>query len=150
VLQTSFEEISCLLLSENLFSSSASSERKFWGFLLFQKMLNDAAVYPAVLRSLFSQNLIRCLINHVSKEDRFLHRAAEKSLKSIQQTIEAHPSTAATIISGLVSGHGVYNFDQITKTKTIEKILSHVQAEYRESVFGALLSPILTVMYVSI
>lgn len=109
-------------------------------------MLNDAALSPTVLDSLFSQNLMRCLINHASNEDRFLHRAAEKSLKIIQQTVEAHPYNAATIILGLVSGHGVYNFDQVTKTKTIEKILSHVQAEYKEQVYGALLSPILTGM----
>ena len=132
-----------LLSPENLFSSSASPERKFWGFLLFQKMLGEATTCPVILDGLFSPNFMRCLINHVSHEDRFLHRAAEKSLRVMQQTIEAHPSIAAITTSGLISGNGVYNFDQITKTNTVEKILLLTPMEMRESVFDALLMPIL-------
>jgi DNA polymerase phi len=125
-----------------LFSSSASSERKFWGFLLFQKILKEAAQYPVLLDPLFSQNLMRCLINHVSKEDRFLHRAAEKSLKTIQQIVEAKPDLASVIIKKLLTGSGVYNFDHVTKTKTIEKLLYPVHGDAAFLVISELLSAI--------
>jgi DNA polymerase phi len=112
-------------IAENLFSESASRERKFWGFLVFQKMLKDGT-HPTLLENLFSPNLMRCIINQLSKEDRFLHRAADKTLKVLLQTIEENSSAAIEILPRLISDNGVYNFDQVTKTKTVDKILNTI------------------------
>jgi DNA polymerase phi len=133
------------LVAENLFSASASRERKFWGFLLFQKMLNDTPNYPELLTSIFSPNLVRCLINHLSKEDRFLHRAAEKSLRTLQQMVEANPHTIPIVLPKLISGNGFYNFDQVTKTKTVDKMLGWADGKDAEAVVQILLKPALIV-----
>lgn len=140
-----FEKFWKVAVDENLFSASASRERKFWGMLLFQKMLNDTPNYPELMTSICSPNLVRCLINHVSKEDRFLNRAAEKSMRTLQQTAEANPHTIPVILPKLISGSGFYNFDQVTKTKTIDKMLGWVQGKDAEEVVQMLLKPAMIV-----
>ncbi|OBT61708.1 hypothetical protein VE03_09412 [Pseudogymnoascus sp. 23342-1-I1] len=140
-----FEKFWKVAVDENLFSASASRERKFWGFLLFQKMLTDASDYKELLVSVFSPNLVRCLINHMSQEDRFLHRAAEKSLRAVQQMAEAHPHTIPTVLPKLIGGNGFYNFDQVTKTKTIDKMLGWASGKDAEAVVDILLKPALKI-----
>ncbi|KFX99796.1 hypothetical protein O988_03645 [Pseudogymnoascus sp. VKM F-3808] len=140
-----FEKFWKVAVDENLFSASASRERKFWGFLLFQKMLTDASDYKELLVSVFSPNLVRCLINHMSQEDRFLHRAAEKSIRAVQQMTEAHPHTIPTVLPKLIGGNGFYNFDQVTKTKTIDKMLGWASGKDAETVVEILLKPALKI-----
>ncbi len=136
-----FEKFWKVSVDENLFSVSASRERKFWGLLLFQKMLQDTPNYPELMTSIFSANLVRCLINHMSKEDRFLHRAAEKSIRTLQQVAEASPHTIPVILPKLISGSGFYNFDQITKTKTVEKMLGWANGRDAETVVEIIMKP---------
>ncbi|OBT85679.1 hypothetical protein VE02_05935 [Pseudogymnoascus sp. 03VT05] len=140
-----FEKFWKVAVDENLFSASASRERKFWGFLLFQKMLTDSSDYKELLVSVFSPNLVRCLINHMSQEDRFLHRAAEKSLRAVQQMAEAHPHTIPTVLPKLIGDNGFYNFDQVTKTKTIDKMLGWASGKDAEAVVDILLKPALKI-----
>lgn len=108
-------------------------------------MLTDASDYKELLVSVFSPNLVRCLINHMSQEDRFLHRAAEKSLRTLQQMTEAHPHTIPTVLSKLIGGSGFYNFDQVTKTKTIDKMLGWASGKDAEAVVEILLKPALKI-----
>lgn len=82
-----------------------------------------------MLTDLFSQNFMRCLINHVSHEDRFLHRAADRCIKSLLQEVEANRDIVTTILPRFVSDNGVYNFDQVTKTKTVDKLLSQIRGD---------------------
>ncbi|KAK6581733.1 hypothetical protein PZA11_005430 [Diplocarpon coronariae] len=132
-------------VDENLFSSTASRERKYWGFLLFQKILKEATSYGKLLPSVFSHNFIRCLINHVQESDRFLHQAANKSLNVLVHAVESNPEILATILPCLISGHGAYNFDRISKTKTVEKLLSLVADSNVASIIGILKEPVLLV-----
>jgi DNA polymerase phi len=88
---------------------------------------------------------MRCLINHISKEDRFLHRAADKCLKSLLQSVEADPNLVETIVPRLVSGNGVYNFDQVTKTKTVDKLLSLLKGDRAHIVIRDLVRPIMDI-----
>jgi DNA polymerase phi len=60
---------------ESLFSSTSSPERKYWGFQLFQKALPKIR-NPQDLPFLFTKNFMRTWINHLSKSDRYLHKAA--------------------------------------------------------------------------
>ncbi|KAI9048339.1 hypothetical protein LZ554_008131 [Drepanopeziza brunnea f. sp. 'monogermtubi'] len=133
-------------VDENLFSATASRERKFWGFLLFQKVIEDATSYGELLPSVFSHNLVRCLINHVQEKDRFLHRAADKSLKVLVRAVETNPNLLPTILPCLVAGHGTYNFDRVTKTKTIEKLLGLVDYNSAAAVIAILKEPALSVV----
>jgi DNA polymerase phi len=69
---------------------------------------------------------MRSFINHVSDTDRMLHQAAKKTLKVIQS--QATDAKALPILSGLIGRNAVYNFDHVTKTKTIDGILNTIDS----------------------
>lgn len=106
----------------NLFASTSSHERKAWGFKLLSSMTMH--VSESSLSALFSPNLMRTLINQSKKEDRFLHSAALAALSSIQAKIQQEPKSALPVFVALTSKNGSIDFDKITKTKTLEQILS--------------------------
>lgn len=108
-------------------------------------MLQDPGSYFKFFPSIFSRNLVRCLINQIQEKDRFLNRAADKSLKVLLQTVEAHPYTLPTILSRLIGGYGSYNFDRVTKTKTIDQLLSRINETTVKEVIDTLRDPALNV-----
>lgn len=118
------------------FFSASSSERKYWGFLLFQRVLRDApAQYFPII---FSKNLMRCLINQLASPNRYLHRIAEKSVKAIILKVELVSSLAVPILECLLgSPNGQANFDHATKTKTVEKLISSLDGRYMEDLVVA-------------
>jgi DNA polymerase phi len=62
--------------AESLFSRSASNERKYWGFVIFQRAL--PRVKADDLPMLFTKNFMRTWINHLSRFDRYLHSFAKQ------------------------------------------------------------------------
>lgn len=112
----------CMLRKiETLFAASSSEERKYWGFLLFQRIIPKAPV--KVLSNVFTKNLMRCLINQLASPDRYLHRAAERSTKAILARARSNPNTRAPVLKALLDpAIGDINFDKITKTKTVEAL----------------------------
>lgn len=139
--QKAFEHFWRVAVDENLFSDNASPQRRFWGFSLFQRMLVQTADISGLLKRIFSPNLVRSLINHASQNDRFLHRSAVKSLKVMVQVAEGSPAAINHMIKGIVSTNA-YNFDRITKSKTIDGMLSFANAENAEAITQALLEPV--------
>jgi DNA polymerase phi len=87
---------------------------------------------------------VRCLINHVQDQDRFLNRAADKSLKVLIRSVETDPKLLLTVLPRIIGGYGTYNFDRVTKTKTVEKLLSLVDDKIAIAVIKALLEPTLS------
>jgi DNA polymerase phi len=130
-------------LVDNLFSSTASNERKYWGFLLFQKVLQHPDLYFGLLPSIFSHNLVRCLINQMQEKDRYLNQIAEKSLRVVVQTAKAHPYTIPTLLSCLIGRNGTYSFDKATKSKTVSQILNEVRETDAVEVVNILAAPAL-------
>jgi len=108
---------------DTLFTPAASQERKYSGFQLFQRVLHDApAEFVPVL---FTQNLVRCLMNQLSSQERYLHRAAEKTTMCIIGRVKSRPDSRVPILRALLTmPYGDINFDRITKSKTIESLLS--------------------------
>ena len=88
---------------------------------------------------------MRCLINHVQEKDRFLNRAADKSLKVLIRSVEIDPKLLITILPRIIGGYGTYNFDKITKTKTVEKLLGLTDDKNAIAVIKTLLEPALSV-----
>jgi DNA polymerase phi len=88
---------------------------------------------------------VRCLINHVQEKDRFLNRAADKSLKVLIRSVEIDPKLLVTILPRIIGGYGTYNFDKITKTKTVEKLLGLTDDKNAIAVIKTLLEPALSV-----
>lgn len=114
------------LSSGNLFADSSSNERKYWGFLAFQRALRDAPAQS--FNTIFSKNLMRCLMNQLASPERYLHRLAEKSVKSILLRAKSDASAALPALECLLTPpKGQINFDQATKTKTVEKLLTLVE-----------------------
>ncbi|OAA71449.1 DNA polymerase V [Cordyceps fumosorosea ARSEF 2679] len=113
------------VVDDGFFSKNATDGQKFKGFMVFQKMLEGLADQKSKLGKLFSKNLLNCLMNQAAKEDRYLHRAAVKALKAIENTVAAHPKSLTTVLRNLLTGNGVYNFDQRTASKTIDRLLQN-------------------------
>jgi DNA polymerase phi len=88
---------------------------------------------------------VRCLINHVQEKDRFLNRAADKSLKVLIRSVETDPKLLVIILPRIIGGYGTYNFDKITKTKTVEKLLGLTDDKNAIAVTKTLLEPALSV-----
>ncbi|KAL2137014.1 hypothetical protein VTI74DRAFT_10490 [Chaetomium olivicolor] len=126
------------VVDESFFSKTASDSQKFSGFMIFQKMLEGATDSAFMVPTLFSKNLMVCLMNQAAKEDRYLHRAALKALKAIEAAVEKAPSLLPTILEELLGKQGAYNFDQRTNTKTVDKLLQHTTPATVKPVLKAL------------
>ena len=115
----------CLEISnmckDGLFAAASSDERKYWGFLLFQKHVQILPI--ALFGTILGPNLLRCMINQLASAERYLHRIAEKSLRAVHSRIDQDPQITSVVIERFIA-NGYANFDHITKTKTLEKLLS--------------------------
>lgn len=74
-----------------------------------------------------------------------MNRAAEKSLKVLVQAAEANSQVMVAVLPHLIGGHGTYNFDTATKTKTVEKLLILVDDKNANSVIEILQKPVLSI-----
>ncbi|KAK6501948.1 hypothetical protein TWF481_009766 [Arthrobotrys musiformis] len=119
----SFPEFWQAVVNDGLFSNGSSDERKFWGFLVFNRAISTFEDKDTIT-TLFSPNLMKCFINQLSSPERYLHKAAQKSLRVIKSKAENSPSTASTLLTCLLSRNGSPNFESVTKTKVIESLFS--------------------------
>jgi DNA polymerase phi len=133
--------------TESLFSGSASNERKYWGFVVFQRVL--PRVKAADLPMLFTKNFMRTWINHLSHFDRYLHSFAKQiaspdasypllsvyadcqasQAKEILSAVQKDPALGYAFILPLTGVHGSQQFDKLTRTTTVESILTRMSAE---------------------
>lgn len=113
-----FHSLQCL---DGLFAAASSDERKYWGFLVFMKTLNEA---PSQFASqIFTSNLVRCLMNQMASKERYLNRMADRAALTIKTRVEKEPEFAAAAAQGLMGPSGSANFDQLTKSTTVESIV---------------------------
>ncbi|KAF4954126.1 hypothetical protein FGADI_5448 [Fusarium gaditjirri] len=140
-----FKQFWTRVVDDSLFSKRATEGQKFRGFMVFRTMLEGLSELPAHIEVLFSKNLTLCLMNQASKEDRYLHRAANKALKEIEVTTSMHPATLVPILKGLLGENGAYNFDQRTNTRTVNQILQNVSGETGEEILKIIRTPLGTI-----
>ena len=112
--------------------------------MVFQKMLEALIDQHDKLQCLFTKNLMTCLMNQAAKEDRYLHRAALKALKAIEKTVSLHPDALVPILGNLIGKNGVYNFDQRTSTKTVDKLLQNINRENADGALAIIRQPLPT------
>ncbi|KAI0086629.1 DNA polymerase phi-domain-containing protein [Irpex rosettiformis] len=136
----SFPEFFRILVDESLFSAASSPERKFWGFQIFQKAL--PRVGEADVPMLFTKNFMRSWINHLSNSDRYLHKAAKQVANDIQVAVKKNPTLGFTFILQLTGVHGSQQFDRLTKTKTVETILTSMTQDGIQSYIEYLLKQV--------
>lgn len=133
-----FDQFWNRVVDDSFFSKSATDGQKFKGFMIFQMMLDGLGAQKAKINKLFGKNFMTCLMNQAAKEDRYLHRAATKALKSIEAKAAAFPVTLPTILQNLLGKNGVHNFDQRTSTKTVDKLLQNIDKSNEKKVVSAL------------
>ncbi|KDQ06741.1 hypothetical protein BOTBODRAFT_121098 [Botryobasidium botryosum FD-172 SS1] len=126
---SSFQEFFRIVVDESLFSSASSAERKSWGFLVFLKALSTVPPSSPELPMLFTKNFMRTWINHLSGEDRYLHKISRKVATEIQSLATEYPTVGVTLVLQLLGTHGNLQFDKITKTRTVESILKTMNEE---------------------
>lgn len=79
----------------------------------------------SLLSSIFTLSFMRCLMNQLAGHERFLHVAAEKATKVMLARARSDPTATRHILEALLIGSsGDINYDTVTKTKTIESLLS--------------------------
>lgn len=133
-----FKQFWSRVVDQGFFSKTASEPQKFTGFMIFQKFLEAGLSYPHITHNLFSQNLLTCLMNQAAKQDRYLHRAATKALKGIEQAADSDRDLVPVIIQFLLGKQGAYNFDQRSNSKTVDKLLHLTRPQHAQEVINAL------------
>ncbi|KAI0373319.1 hypothetical protein BV20DRAFT_963165 [Pilatotrama ljubarskyi] len=136
----SFPEFFRIVVDESLFASTSSSERKYWGFQVFQKALPRVSADDMPM--LFTKNFMRSWINHLSNSDRYLHKAARQVAADIQNVVKGNPRIGFSLILQLTGVNGSRQFDKLTKTKTVESILTSMDEEGIQSYIAYLLKQV--------
>ena len=130
-----FPEFWQVVVDETFFNSKASSERKYLGFLIIDKTMqlfaapSQHSVPPEFVEHVFSNNVLRSLINQSFDSKRLLHKIAQKVLNSITKACELNPDVLlAPCLHALLFGpSGSINFDKLTKSKTVSKLLTSIR-----------------------
>ncbi|KAI0648248.1 DNA polymerase phi-domain-containing protein [Trametes meyenii] len=136
----SFPEFFRIVVDESLFASTSSPERKYWGFQVFQKALPRVSADDMPM--IFTKNFMRSWINHLSNSDRYLHKAARQVVADIQNVVKGNPRIGFSLILQLTGVNGSRQFDKLTKTKTVESILTSMDEEGIQSYIGFLLKQV--------
>jgi DNA polymerase phi len=118
-------------------------ERKHWGLLLLCKVIGEA---PAdVWGFIFSKSAVQCLINALKGDDRYLQRTTKKVIQALHLRLTKEPKLKHDCLNGLLEGSAFVDFDNITKTKTFEKLLTPEDwsspGPIQSSLFGYLRQP---------
>ncbi|KAI1759832.1 DNA polymerase phi-domain-containing protein [Hypoxylon sp. FL1150] len=134
------------VIDDALFSKTASDAQKFRGFMILQKfLLGLTTESEKLVKELFTRNLMKCLINQAAKEDRYLHRAALKTLHSIEKAVQTSPELLLPVLKELLGKHGAYDFDQRTNAKTVENLLQWATPTNVKGVFKLLRDPVIVI-----
>lgn len=122
-----FAELYRVCVDDSLFAATASPERKSWGFQVFSKALVAAPASDKPL--LFTPNFMRTWINQLAGKERLLHSAATSAAEIVTEVVKETPRAGFALVAQLLGKHGSQNFDKLTKTKTIEGLLSAMDGE---------------------
>ena len=74
--------------------------------------------------SLLSKNLLQCLVGQLSAKDSNLHSLAERCRQALLARAKRQPEVTLPFLTSIFKIRGLTHFDQITKTRTVEKLLS--------------------------
>lgn len=120
----SIKEFWKVVIDETLFSEKSSYERKYWGFEIFEKFVTSL-INLQLVQYLFTPNFMRCLINQHASSSRMLYKISQQTIKSLVKIIKEKQNLAPIVLLCLLdeSKGGCWNFDLISKSRTIDEIL---------------------------
>ncbi|KAJ7740748.1 DNA polymerase phi-domain-containing protein [Mycena maculata] len=136
----SFQEFFRVVVDESLFSATSSQERKYSGFQVFQKAL--PRVTESIMPMLFTKNFMRSWINHLSHPDRYLHKVARQVATDIQAFVQKQPQLGFALILQLTGVNGSQQFDKLTKSRTVESILTSMDGDGIKSYISHLIAQV--------
>ncbi|WWC87837.1 uncharacterized protein L201_002731 [Kwoniella dendrophila CBS 6074] len=122
-----FQDFFRVVVDESLFSNTASPQRRYWGFQVFEKSL--PLLSSSTMPLIFTPNFMRCWMNNLSSSDRYLHKAALQIAKKVQDVTKQNQQVGFTLLSQLIGKYGKQDFDKVTKTKTVESIMSSLNVQ---------------------
>lgn len=102
------------------FSATASTEKKAVGLQIFSLAIN--LVPSTMIQETFTPNLVRCIVNQRSNLQSNLHQSARSPLDLLISKAKKEPHVGQVAALALLAD-GRYNFDPLTKTKTVEALL---------------------------
>lgn len=121
---------------DGLFPATASVERKALGLQVATMAVTTTP--GALLSHIFTPNLMRCIINQRVEKDRYLHESAKVPLTCLVARGKAEPPVIPDLFEALTSANGSISFDKLTKTKTIDDLLTHTNIEAAEKVLATI------------
>ncbi|MCJ1309595.1 DNA-directed DNA polymerase [Agyrium rufum] len=111
---------------------TGSDERKYTGYLIFQKC---ASMLPkGTLSEAVSRNFVRTIVAHAPSPDRPLHGMVRKTLDFMVNLANTGPWRAFELVHGLTKDTAYINFDSLTKSKTVEKLICAADEDALDSV----------------
>lgn len=110
-------------VEHGLFATGSSNERRSLGLQIVALAIATAPTMQ--LKHVLSTNVVHCIVNQRTDSERYLFEAAKATLHQvvIRATTDTDPQSAMELVQRLFDV-GAINFDQLTKTKTIDSILS--------------------------
>ncbi|KIW73347.1 hypothetical protein PV04_01477 [Phialophora macrospora] len=114
-------------VNESLFAESSSTERRAWGFGVWRKVFETAP--RGVLLHTFTPQATRRLADALKGSERLLRKSAERVTQSIQiRLTDPAPwpeagTVAASYMRALLQSVSYGDFDQITKSKTLQNLI---------------------------
>ncbi|KAF9202864.1 DNA-directed DNA polymerase [Haplosporangium sp. Z 27] len=121
-----FNDFWNVVIDSTLFDSNSSHERKFWGFQIFEKVLPVLGEDQIPL--VFTSNFMRCFVNNLSSEDRFLNKAAKHTMAAMHATADTNEAVRLTLITQLLDKNP--NFDRMSRSKTVETLLGGLDVSH--------------------
>lgn len=120
------------VVDAGLFNTSASQERKALGLQIVS--LGVSSVPPIMLSELFTPNVLHCIVTSRAENQRYLFEASKAPLLALTTRCKQNPGNSSQVVHRLLP-NGAVNFDQATKTKTVEALLAQASpAELSEIV----------------
>ncbi|KAL8753011.1 MAG: hypothetical protein Q9184_005553, partial [Pyrenodesmia sp. 2 TL-2023] len=108
--------------SSSIETSKTITFGQFWQEAVDDQLFAQTASEELCLGKLFTRNFIRCLVNQLASNERYLNRAAEKTVKAMLKRVEMEPSAAYAALSGLASPNLNISFDQASQTRTVDRL----------------------------
>lgn len=128
-------------IDDGHFTSTASTERKSLGLQITTLAIGTSK--PELVSALFTKNLLRCIINHRSNKQSNLHQSAKVPLDALVNRAKKDVTVISDSVTALLGINGAVNFDSLTKTKTIDSLISAAD----DTGLAALLSTVATQIY---
>ncbi|GAB7366281.1 hypothetical protein MBLNU230_g7838t1 [Neophaeotheca triangularis] len=131
--EDAFENFWGEVVERGLFAGSASVERRSLGLNVVSLALVSAPQH--YVTKIISPRALRCILDQRADPSRYLYEAAKVTLNDMSRTCAGEGGPASAVMDILLT-HAGPNVDQLTKTKTLESLVSQASPISLEKIVG--------------